>query len=240
MNIKNRKIRVILPSQLLLPLLILGSLQPLISQDLTKKRPDAINKLMKAVGNEQVWKNAKGFHMLEIAHYASLELPLIREFWIDFQHPRIKIITRSAVQRNERVFNTHMGWTIKGDTLSIWEENKVQGYASFWPGIPSRIFHLIAKNDPSLTYSIEEDRINFYINGEFAVWIATDNEGNPVAYGRSNNHAETHFLGQMLDYGPVRLWKEAHEPGGQWKVVMVDYQLLDDLSPISYDLPEEN
>ncbi len=73
---------------------------------------------------------------------------------------------------------------------------------------------------------LKKDRIDFYVDQKFAVWIATDPSGAPVAYGRNDNHKETHFLGEMLPYGPVTLWKEAIEPGGQWRVVMVSYELL--------------
>ncbi|WP_422861117.1 hypothetical protein [Flagellimonas sp. W118] len=207
-------------------------------QETSTHRPERIDKLMKAVGDENSWRMAKGFHMLEITNVSSHKLPLVRDFWIDFEQPRIKIITRSIGENNERVLNINNGWTLEGNTLTEWEEKTVNGFRSFWPGIPTRIFHLIASNDPSLSYDLNEDRIDFYVDGRFAVWIATDSNGNPVAYGRSNNHAETHFLGEMTDYGPIRLWKEAFEPGGEWSVLMVDYRLLKSLSDISYESQE--
>ncbi len=207
------------------------------SQTSKTKRPERIEKLMKAVGDENSWRTAKGFHMLEIANFNSLRLPLVRNFWIDFEQPRIKIISRSAEQNEQRALNVDYGWTLEDGHLKEWGENVVNGFKSFWPGIPTRIFHLIASEDPSLSYKLTNDRINFYLNGEFVVWIATDPDGNPVAYGRSDDHSETHFLGEMIEYGSVRLWKEARETGGQWSVIMVDYKLLEDLSNISYSLP---
>ena len=221
-------------------LLLLISIFPFLgsSQEIDANRPEKVNALMSAVGNIDSWKNAKGFYMLEIAHYKSLNLPLVRHFWIDFETPRIKIKSRSAERHEDRALNNKMGWTLEKGELSLWEESTVNGFRSFWPGIPTRIFHLLANNDPSLTYEVDDDRINFSVDGQFVVWIATDPEGNPVAYGRSDNHAETHFLGEMIAYGPTRLWKEAYEPGGQWKVTMVDYKLLDDLSNISFDAPK--
>ena len=208
------------------------------SQETNAQRPGYIDKLMKAVGDENSWRMAKGFHMLEIAHIDGYKLPLVREFWIDFEQPRIKIKSRNSGQNEERALNIDQGWTLENDEVTEWEERTVDGFRSFWPGIPTRIFHLIASNNPDLSYTMEDDRINFYVDGEFAVWIATDLEGNPVAYGRSNNHAETHFLGEMMAYGPVRLWKEAFEPGGQWSVTMVDYKLLNTMSNISYSKPK--
>ncbi|MCL6266150.1 hypothetical protein [Flagellimonas myxillae] len=218
--------------------LVLVSSAPMAAQNVEKERPERLDQLMKAVGNEESWRNAKGFYMLEIAHYANLKLPLVRRFWIDFENPRIKMASRNANLNEVRALNKDNGWTLKGDELTIWDEGLVNRFRSFWPGIPSRIFHLLASDDPSLTYEILEDRINFSVDGKFAVWIATDEIGNPVAYGRSSNHKETHFLGEILDYGPVKLWKEAFEPGGQWRVVMVDYELLTDMSDISYATPK--
>lgn len=207
-------------------------------QEVNSQRPERIDKLMKAVGDENSWRTAKGFHMLEIANVSNHELPLVREFWIDFEQPRIKIISRNAQQNEKRALNIIQGWTLRDNKVTQWERKTVDGFRSFWPGIPTRIFHLIASNDPNLSYKIDADRINFYVDGEFVVWIATDPQGNPVAYGRSNNHAETHFLGEMIAYGPVRLWKEAFEPGGQWSVTLVDYKLLNNLTNVSYSPPE--
>ncbi|MEM9647638.1 MAG: hypothetical protein AAF969_04095 [Bacteroidota bacterium] len=209
------------------------------SQEADTQRPKRIDKLMQMVGDENAWRTAKGFHMLEIANVSRYKLPLVREFWIDFEQPRIKMTSKSAELHEIRALNVDHGWTMGNEEVTPWEERTVNGFRSFWPGIPTRIFHLIATNDPSLSYEIKEDRIIFYIDREFVVWIATDPEGNPVAYGRSNNHAETHFLGEMLTYGPVRLWKEAVEPGGQWGVLMVDYQLLSTLSNVSYSQPKD-
>lgn len=209
------------------------------SQETDTQRPERIDKLMQMVGDENAWRTAKGFHMLEIAHVSQYKLPLVREFWIDFEQPRIKMTSKNAELHEVRALNVDHGWTMENEEVTQWEERTVNGFRSFWPGIPTRIFHLIATNDPSLSYEIKEDRITFYIDGEFVVWIATDPEGNPVAYGRSNNHVETHFLGEMMAYGPVRLWKEAFEPGGQWGVLMVDYQLLSTLSNVSYSQPKD-
>ncbi|RKN79282.1 hypothetical protein D7Z94_13220 [Ulvibacterium marinum] len=211
----------------------------ILCQEYQQKRPERIEKLMKAVGNEDSWRTAKGFHMLEIANFSGLKLPLVRNFWIDFENPRIKIVTESAERIQKRALNIDSGWTHENGETKEWEVDIVNGYRSFWPGIPTRIFHLIASEDPILTYELAEDRINFFIEGKFVVWIATDAQGNPVAYGRSNNHAETHFLGEMINYGEVRLWKEAFETGGQWSVVMVNYRLLEDLSEISYVAPSK-
>ncbi len=201
-----------------------------------EQEPKVITNLLNSVGGKEVWSRARGFRMLEIAHYANLKHPLIREYWVDFKQPRIKELTRSIERRQVQALNINKGWTNKYDgKIAVWDAKRLSGWQSFWPGIPTRIFHLIASKDPSLTYQVHEDKIDFYIDGNFAVWIATDESGNPVAYGRSMNHKETHFLGEMLNYNSVRLWKEAFEPGGQWNVEMVDYQLLDDLSFISFE-----
>ncbi|SHH09266.1 hypothetical protein [Flagellimonas flava] len=208
-------------------------------QESNSERPERIDNLMQAVGDENAWRTARGFYMLEIAHVSRYKLPLVREFWIDFEQPRIMMVSNNVELNEIRVLNVDRGWTSKNNQVTAWDEQMVNGFRSFWPGIPTRIFHLIASNDPHLTYEIKEDRIIFYIDGEFVVWIATDPKGNPVAYGRSNNHAETHFLGEMLPYGPVRLWKEAFEPGGQWGVLMADYQLLPTLSNVSYSQPKD-
>ncbi|WP_411029261.1 hypothetical protein [Spongiimicrobium sp. 3-5] len=205
------------------------------------ERPKEIEQLLEAVGGQEAWAEAKGFHMLEIAHFGSLKHPLIREYWVDFEKPRIKESTQGILRRQVQALNVDSGWTDREDQeLKTWSTSTVGQWNSFWPGIPTRIFHLIAKKDPGLTYNVYEDRIDFFVEGNFAVWIATDVNGNPLAYGRSKNHLETHFLGEILPYGPVNLWKDASEPGGQWKVVMVDYELLSDMSEVSYDLsPKE-
>lgn len=204
-----------------------------------QKRPEAVNKLMDALGGQDAWKDASGFYMLEIAHFDNLELPIVREFWIDFETPRIKIESRSNEVKTDRALNVDHGWTVDQDSIIQWNEQTVNGFRSFWLGIPARIFHLIASDDPSLSYKIHADRIEFHVDGSFAVWVACDPEGNPVAYGRSDNHAETHFLGRILDYGSVRLWSEAFEPGGLWRVEMVDFKLLssEDLLQVSYSTP---
>lgn len=226
--------------QLLAIMTVLGTSGPAQSQEITD--PDArsqkIEALLHAVGGQEVWANAAGFHMLEIAHIASIDLPLVREFWVDFETPRIKMVSRGQDRDQVSTLNDMMGWSRNKDSIYTWEDNQVKGWRSFWPGIPTRVFHLIASNDPSLSYKVFPDRIDFFVNDQFAVWIATSPDGLPVAYGREQAHTETHFLGEIRPYGPVKLWDTAHEPGGQWSVLMVDYELLDDLSGLSYEPPE--
>ncbi len=198
---------------------------------------DLVKQLMKAIGDKEVWKNAKGCYMLEIAHFGDIELPLIRNFWIDFDRPRIKIQTKGLEINNTRALNETAGWSIDSSGVKVWENEKVANFQSFWTSIPTRIFHLLAKNDSSLSYELDENRIEFYIDGKFVIWIALDDNGDPIACGRSNNPRKTHFLGKMTNYGNVRLWKEATEPGGEWNVVLVDYQLLNDMTKIQYSTP---
>ncbi len=198
----------------------------------TQPKPEVISNMLQAVGGLEVWQSAAGFRMLEIAHYANLKLPLVREFWVDFKQPRIRQETRGVKQAQTNVLNLSSGWTNNAGQIKDWESSQVNGWRSFWPGIPTRIFHLLASNDKSLTYEIKKDRTDFYVDGVFAVWIATDADGTPVAYGRNDNHKDTHFLGEVMPYGSVKLWNEAIEPGGQWRVVMVDYELLSQMPQV--------
>lgn len=196
----------------------------------TKSNPmeeETIAKMIDAVGGIEVWSKAKGFRMLEIAWYGNLDHPLVREFWVDFEQPRIRMETKSIERRQAVALNISSGWTkAENQKTTQWDADRVNGWKSFWPGIPTRVFSLIAQNHPSLTYELFPDRIDFFVDGTFAVWISVSKDGVPLAYGRNKEHTETHFLGEVMPYGPVKLWKEATEPGGQWKVEMVDYELL--------------
>ncbi|WP_222983070.1 hypothetical protein [Flagellimonas meishanensis] len=214
----------------LLRLIIVLSLFCQISFCQNSDFEEDIENLLNAVGGTKFWKDAKGFHMLEIAHYANLKLPLVREFWVDFQNPRILQKTYGNGANSTQALNIDNGWTITKGQLEVWDDEKVNNWKSFWPGIPTRIFHLLAIKDPHLSYLVKEDRIDFFIDNAFVVWISCDLNGNPVAYGRSNNHAETHFLGKIIKYGNLNLWDSAYEPGGQWWVQMIDYVLLNDFT----------
>lgn len=204
----------------------------------TEIRQQKIDSLLKAVGGKTIWASAKGFRMVEIANYSKLNHPLVREFWVDFETPRIKVHTKSIERRQITALNDESGWTLDSNSeIAVWDSNKVKGWRSFWPGIPTRIFAMLARDDDSITYKVYEDRIDFYINEIFAVWIATTVNGTPVAYGREKEHTETHFLGEVLPYGPVKLWKDAYEPGGLWRFTMVDYEILDNLTKVSFERP---
>ncbi len=232
---KNYKITLIA----VLILLVNSKLQ---GQEITDTvlRKQKIDSLLKAVGGEEVWAKAKGFRMLEIAHYSKLKHPMVREFYVDFEKPRIKMQTKSIEKRELVALNLNTGWT-KNEKEEIvkWKENQVNGWKSFWPGIPTRIFSMLAKKHHSVSYKVYPDRIDFYIDNIFAVWVATAKNGIPVAYGREKEHVETHFLGEVMAYGPVNLWRDAYEPGGQWQFTMVDYELLTDLSHVSFEPPKE-
>lgn len=205
----------------------------------SKIRDQKVEMLLNAVGGKEVWAAAGGFHMVEVAHYASLKHPLVREFWIDFNQPRIKIQSKSIERRQTTTLNVNSGWTMSDSEISVWDSARVAGWRSFWPGIPTRIFNLLARQHPSLSFKAFQNRFDFFIDGNFAVWISVNDQGIPVAYGRSVNKLnDAHFLGEMLEYGSVRLWRTAYEPGDQWNVEMVDYELLEDLSNIDYDAPD--
>ncbi|MEX0312663.1 MAG: hypothetical protein AB3N18_00685 [Allomuricauda sp.] len=207
--------------------------QEITNADVRKQKIDS---LLKFLGGEDIWAKAKGFRMLEIATYSGLEHPMVREFWVDFEQPRIKMITKSIERRETVALNNKNGWTKDQEgKVTPWNQNRVNGWQSFWPGIPTRIFSRLAKKDASVSFKVYEDRIDFYVNDKFAVWIATSQNGSPVAYGRSKEHTETHFLGEIVPYGQVNLWKDAYEPGGHWRFTMVDYELLSDMDQISFE-----
>ena len=133
-----------------------------------------------------------------------------------------------------------MEWRVRDGVLNTWTRETVQAWSGFWPGIPTRVFHLLASNDSSVEARLRPgNRLDIFVNGAFAVWIATNEQGVPVAYGRDEAHPLTHFLGRMQPYGPVRLWSAAYEPGDWWHVVMVDYELFAGELPYSFDPPRD-
>ncbi len=199
-----------------------------------------IEKMLQAVGGKQVWANASGFTMSEILHTDQLELPVLRRYWVDFTSPRIMESSEGNGLRQTRALNIDTGWTVRNGEQSEWSSEQVAGWNSFWPGIPTRVFHLLASNDPSVRAEWRDGVIDIFIAGRRVVWIATDTEGTPVAYGREDRHTDTHFLGKPLQYGDVTLWSEAIEPGGDWRVVMVDYQLLTEPHTISFAPPQND
>jgi len=196
-----------------------------------------IEKMLEAIGGRDIWANATGFAMSEILYTDQRELPVMRHYWIDFKSPRIMEKSEGRGMRQTRALNGDSGWTNRNGDSSIWDEATVAGWASFWPGIPTRVFHLLATNDPAVKPVWRDGVIDIFIDGARVVWIATDEAGTPVAYGREDRHTDTHFLGKPLKYGAVTLWSEAIEPGGDWRVVMVDYQLLSAPHTVSFEPP---
>lgn len=196
-----------------------------------------IDKMLEAVGGRDVWKSATGFTMSEILHTDQRELPVIREYWVDFETPRIMETAKAVGLRQTRALNGDSGWTMRDGAVTGWDAETVNGWRSFWPGIPTRIFHLLASDDPSVTVKWRDGVMDFFIEGQRVVWIATNEEGIPVAYGRDERHSDTHFLGKTLAYGDVNLWSVAIEPGEDWRVVMVDYKLLQEPHTISFEPP---
>lgn len=215
------------------------ALFPLGANSAEKTGVDAeIDKMLEAVGGRDLWANAAGFSMSEILYTDQRELPVLRHYWVDFKSPRIMETSEGRGMLQTRALNKDSGWTMRNGDLSAWEESAVAGWASFWPGIPTRIFHLLAKNDPDVTPVWRDGVIDIFIDGARVVWIATDEAGTPVAYGRDDRHTDTHFLGKPLKYGDATLWSEAIEPGGDWRVVMVDYQLLNAPHTVSFEPPQ--
>jgi len=199
--------------------------------------------LLEQIGGRDVWAEARGFHMVEILHAAHFDLPAIREYWVDFEQPRIMEKTTTNAIHGLQALNLDQGWTLRArdagaGMLTEWDAQAVTGWRSFWPGIPTRVFHLLASNDPSVeARALHDHRLDIFVDGTFAVWIAMDANARPVAYGRSESHTETHFLGAYETYGPVELWSTAYEPGDEWAVTMVDYTLYTEEMPVSYDPP---
>lgn len=133
-----------------------------------------IERLLEAVGGRETWADATGFTMSEILHTDSQELPVFRRYWVDFETPRIR---EEAVGRGFRQINTlngDGGWTWRNGELRVWSEEQVAGWRSFWPGIPTRVFSLLARGAPSVTPSLERGVIDIEIGGERVVWIGTD------------------------------------------------------------------
>ena len=214
------------------------TLLPLRAISAERNDADAeIEKMLEAIGGRDVWANAAGFTMSEILFTDQRELPVMRHYWVDFETPRIMEKAEGRGLRQTRALNVNAGWTMRNGELSDWDEATVAGWASFWPGIPTRVFHLLASNDPDVEAVWRDGVLDIFINGARVVWIATDEAGTPVAYGREDRHTDTHFLGKALDYGAVKLWSEAIEPGGDWRVVMVDYELLSAPHTVSFEAP---
>ncbi len=199
-----------------------------------------VEKLLKAVGGREVWSKAQGFTMSEILHSDQYELPVLRHYWVDFTSPRIMESAEGNGLRQSRALNVDQGWTVRNGEHSDWSAEQVAGWNSFWPGIPTRVFHLLASNDPAVRTEWRDGVIDIFLDDKRVVWIATDPHGTPVAYGREDRHTDTHFLGKPLQYGDVTLWSEAIEPGDDWRVVMVDYQLMMEPHTISFTAPQNN
>ncbi len=195
--------------------------------------------MLEAVGGRDVWREATGFTMTEILYSDQRDLPVVREYWVDFKTPRIMETAKAVGLRQTRALNRNAGWTLRDGDLTAWETGAVNGWKSFWPGIPTRIFHLLASDDPGLSVKWRDGVMDFFIDEKRVVWIATNEEGIPDAYGREDRHSDTHFLGKTLAYGDVNLWSEAIEPGGDWRVVMVDYTLLKEPHSISFEPPAQ-
>lgn len=236
--------RSILEASLTL-LLTLGLLlpPPVTAQVATSPEArDLVERILTSVGGREVWAGARGFRMLEILHAEGLPLPAIREYWVDFESPRIMERTQTANLVQLQALNGTSGWRVRNGELADWPPEMVAGFRSFWPGIPTRVFHLLASNDPSVRVEyLDGDRLDVFVDGEFAVWIAAAPDGRPVAYGRNESHTETHFLGRPESYGPVTLWSTAYEPGDSWRVVMVDYVLFPEGQeyPVSWAPPAD-
>lgn len=194
--------------------------------------------MLDAVGGREVWRDAHGFFMSEILYTDQSPVPVIRKYWIDFEIPRIRATAEGRGFRQVQILNENSGWTQRNGETSEWSDETVNGWRSFWPGIPTRIFHLLASGDPSVTPVWRDGVIDFFIDGRRVVWIGLNDEGTPVAYGREDRHTETHMLGEYIDYGDVRLWSEAIEPGGTWRVVMVDYELMQEPHTVSFSPSE--
>lgn len=196
-----------------------------------------IERMMEAVGGREVWANATGFYMSEILHDAGQDLPIFREYWIDFETPRIYARSHGRNIELVQVLNVDEGWTVSRGELRDWPAEEVEDWSSFWPGIPTRVFHMIASEDPDLDIQWRDGVMDVFYRGNRVVWIATNDDGLPVAYGRENRHSDTHFLGEMLTYGDVNLWSEATEPTGDWRVVMLEYKLYTGPMPDRYIHP---
>ena len=198
-----------------------------------------VEKLLETIGGREIWRDATGFIMDEILYTDARPLPVIRKYWVDFKSPRIMESAIVSGLEQRQALNGGKGWTLRNGELSNWDDATVSGWQAFWPGIPTRIFHLLAADDPSLSYKWRDGVIDFFVDGKRVVWIGASEQGTPVAYGRDDRHSITHFLGKSLAYGDVTLWSEATEPGGNWRVVMVDYELLTEPHKISFEPPSE-
>ncbi len=198
---------------------------------------EEVERLLEAVGGRAVWADATGFTMQEILYVEGRELPVYREYWVDFETPRIMERATGRGLRQVQALNGDGGWTLRDGELSEWSEEQIAGWRAFWPGIPTRVFHLLASDDPSVEARLRDGVIDIYVDGERVVWIGADAQGTPVVYGREERHGDSHFLGRALPYDDVVLWSEAIEPGGDWRVVMIDYELLTEPHSISFDPP---
>jgi len=196
-----------------------------------------VERMLEAVGGREVWANATGFTMVETLHAEGYELPIYREYWVDFESPRIMERATGRGLRQVQALNGNSGWTLNNGELRQWNDAEVAGWASFWPGIPTRVFHLLASDDPSVEPRLRDGVIDIFVDGVRAVWIGTDAGGTPVVYGREDRHTDSHFLGRPLQYGDVTLWSEASEPGGDWHVVMIDYALLTEPHGVTFAPP---
>ena len=75
--------------QLSLIIFILACCSNAAAQERSDQLQNEIDKMLEAVGGRDVWREATGFTMTEILYSDQRDLPVVREYWVDFKTPRI-------------------------------------------------------------------------------------------------------------------------------------------------------
>ncbi len=114
----------------IITLILLCFLAPVKSDTIsaTQEKPEFIKKMLEAVGGIETWAAAAGFRMLEIAHFGGIKTPFVREYWVDFDQPRIKEFARGNMRLQTSVLNLNEGWTEKDQEINAWESDQVKGW----------------------------------------------------------------------------------------------------------------
>jgi hypothetical protein len=195
-----------------------------------------VERLLQGMGGREVWAKARSLRVTEEAYSIRVSGPARTVFYRDLEQPRIRWETSSSEGQSVTVITPSAGWLKTGDTVAPLPETRVASFTALWPKLVYTLYRRLAIEDPSLSFSLENERRLRINDGSVPIgWIEVDRDGHLTKWAAMANGSvlpgEEWVYGPHRQFGPISMSAWGARVDGTYRFSYLEF------APSSEQLP---
>lgn len=207
----------------------------------TDEAIDAAERLVAAIGGEEIWANARTVYVEEKAWPPSLDHMIVEEVWRDVNKPRQFFRLKGfKTERgvSERAFDENQGWIHNSlDEFRVMEAEEHAREVLFAFGDVYIMYHRLAAGDSNLNLTIDDNSrlVIKGVDGQNLGWFELDVNGAPMRWGLDTGEESVEYVfGPLKDFGNVRFPAWGAATDSSWRYEYIAVEVTDQAPPISF------